>query len=469
MKRLCMILATLSLSAAFSVAVGAGYRIQLNVKNMKNEPAYLAYHMNGKTYSRDTLQLDGKGNGTFTGKDKLDEGIYIIYFNAEKYFDLLVGADQNIKVSVDTTKIDEAVVSGAAESTEFQNLRKFLIQMNTERIDLQKQYKDKKIDSTKFYDTFDKMTDKVMKYQNDMIDRNKGNFLGAYVKATIPVETPSFEEVPDSIRAFTRYQYFKHHYFDNVSLCDPRFLRTPFFPSMVDGFISKHVLQDPDTLAEAAIELIEKSKCDTLTFQVMTSKMINYGISSKMMGMDKLWLRLAEKYYFSGQAKWADSAWVESLRKEAKKIRYNLVGDKAYMLTMLDSTNKVSKLSDIKAECVLVYFFEPSCGHCKKTTPVLHDSVYTKWKDKGFEVFACYTQTDRDEWMKFVEKNHMQDWINVWDPYRESYFWEFYDTSATPGVYLLNKDRKIIAKKIDMQTLDMILEEELVKRKAKKN
>ena len=188
-----------------------------------------------------------------------------------------------------------------------------------------------------------------------------------------------------------------------------------------------------------------------------------------MMGMDKLWLRLAEKYYFSGQAKWADSAWVESLRKEAKKIRYNLVGDKAYMLTMLDSTNRVKKLSDVTAECVLVYFFEPSCGHCKKTTPVLHDSVYTKWKDKGFEVFACYTQTDRDEWMKFVEKNHMQDWINVWDPYRESYFWEFYDTSATPGVYLLNKDRKIIAKKIDMQTLDMILEEELVKRKAKKN
>lgn len=468
MRRLFLFLAALSLSALASAA-STGYKIQLNVKNMKNEPAYLAYHMNGKTYSRDTLKLDAKGNGVFSGQKKLDEGIYIIYFNAEKYFDLLVGADQNIKVSVDTTKMDEATVTGAAESAEFQGLRTFLIGMNTERIELQKKYKDKKIDSTAFYDTFDKMTDKVMKYQNDLIERNKNNFLGAYVQGTIPVETPEFKELPDSIRNSARYQYFKHHYFDNVNLSDPRFLRTPFFPSMVDGYISKHILQDPDTLAATAIELIEKSKGDTLTFQVMTSKMINYGISSKMMGMDKLWLKLADKYYFSGQAKWADSAWVESLRKEAKKIRYNLVGDNGYMLTMRDSTSRIVKLNDVKAECVLVYFFEPSCGHCKKTTPILHDSVYVKWKDKGFEVFACYTQTDRNEWMEFVNKNHMQDWINVWDPYRESYFWEFYDTSATPGVYLLDKDRKIIAKKIDMNTLDMILNEELVKRKQTKN
>lgn len=467
MKRLFLILAALSLSALVSAA-SSGYKIQLSVKNMKNDKAYLAYHMNGKTYSRDTLLLDAKGNGAFTGKKNLEEGIYIIYFNAEKYFDLMVGADQNIKISVDTTDLDGAVVTGAAESAQFQDLRKFLIKMNTERIDLQKKYKEKKIDSTAFYDTFDKMTDKVMKFQNDLIDRNKGNFLGAYVKGTIPVETPEFTELPDSIRNRVRYQYFKQHYFDNVNLSDQRFLRTPFFPSMVDGFISRHVLQDPDTLAAAAIDLIERSKGDTLTFQVMTSKMINYGISSKMMGMDKLWLKLADKYYFSGQAKWADSAWVESLRKEAKKIRYNLVGDDGQMITMRDSTSRIVKLSDVKAECVLVYFFEPSCGHCKKTTPILHDSVYVKWKDKGFEVFACYTQTDRKEWMDFVNKNHMQDWLNVWDPYRESFFWEYYDTSATPGVYLLNKDRKIIAKKIDMNTLDMILNEELVKRKQPK-
>mgnify|MGYP003412085251 FL=1 len=459
-------------SAAPSAKPSDNYRIELTVKGMKStetkkDSAYLAYYMNGKTYSKDTVQLNSKGYGVFTKKHKLDEGIYIVYFNSEKYFDLLVGKDQHITINVDIDDLKNAKVGGAIESVDFQNYMTFLTEMNKERSELVNKYKEKKIDSAQYVNTINEMTDKVQARQNSIVTTHSKDFLGAYIKGTIPVETPEMKELPDSIRNRARYQYFKHHYFDNIDLSDPRFLRTPYFPPMVDNFISKHVLQDPDTLAAAAFELIEKSRKDSITFQVMTSKMINYGISSKMMGMDALWYKIAERYYFNGLATWADTAWVNTLRKEAKKIRYNLIGMQARELSMRDSMDRKVKLSDVKQEVVLVYFFEPTCGHCKKTTPVLHDSVYTKWKDKGFEVFACYTQTDRKEWMDFVQKNHMQDWINVWDPYRESWFWEYYDTSATPGLYLLNKERKIIAKKIDMKTLDMILEEELVKRKAK--
>ena len=55
-----------------------GYKIQLQVGDMKNAPAYLAYYMNGKTYSRDTVQLNAKGVGTFISKDgkALDEGTF---------------------------------------------------------------------------------------------------------------------------------------------------------------------------------------------------------------------------------------------------------------------------------------------------------------------------------------------------------------------------------------------------------
>ena len=94
----------------------------------------------------------------------------------------------------------------------------------------------------------------------------------------------------------------------------------------------------------------------------------------------------------------------------------------------------------------------------------MHDSVYSKFKDKGFEVFAFYTQTDRQEWMDFVNKHKLNDWVNVWDPERESWFWKYYDASSTPGVYLLDKERKFLAKKIDMRTLDLILEEEIIKK-----
>ena len=83
-------------------------------------------------------------------------------------------------------------------------------------------------------------------------------------------------------------------------------------------------------------------------------------------------------------------------------------------------------------------------------------------------MFCCYTQTDKKEWIDFLDKHKLHDWVNVWDPNRESYFWEFYDATVTPGVYLLDKERKIVAKKISTESLDQILEEELIKRKQQK-
>lgn len=469
MKKLFLMTMAFMLSLhAFAAKGNEGYNIQVKVANKdmaaKHDSVYLAFWMNGKTYSKDTTILNDKGIGVFSKKEPLKQGTYIIYFSPNKFFDILVGQDQNIHVEVDTAKINESKISGAIESVRFQELTNEMSKRHKEQRKLYDDYKAKKIDSLSFTKKMETLNNEVSNYQNKMIEENKGTFFSAFLKGTISPETPEFKEVPDSIRPLTRYLYAKKHYFDNIDLQDPRFLRTPYFSNKVDNYISKFIIQHPDTIIAAAFDLIERSKGNEETYQTMTSKMINYGIQSKIMGMDAVWLAIADEYYFSGKATWADTAWVNTLRKEADKIRYNKIGMPAHNLVARDSNNAIVQLRDLKQPYVLVYFFEPSCGHCKKTTPVLHDSVYSKFKDKGFEVFAFYTQTDRQEWMDFVNKHKLNDWVNVWDPERESWFWKYYDASSTPGVYLLDKERKFLAKKIDMRTLDLILEEEIIKK-----
>lgn len=479
-KILAGLLLAMASVCAFA-AGGKGYNIKLNVTNpeMRDQKVYLAFYFNGKTYSKDTTTLNNKGVGFFSKKDALDQGIYIVYFDANKFFDVLVGEDQDIELKIDTTKLEKVVVSGAKESVGFQNLVNFMGNQREKSKALGEKFKANKkatkADSTKYNNDQDRLAEEVEQFQKKLMDENKGLWLEAFIKGTIPVEVPEMKEVADSIRAYTRYQYKKRHYFDNVNLSDPRFLRCPYFPSNVDSYMKNFLLQHPDTLYAAAVQLIEKSRYNKETFQTMTSKMINYGLTSNQMGMDALWCKLAQDYYMDKpgkprQATWADSAWVEDLKKEVKKVRYNLVGMQARDLRMKDADGKPINMSDLikdkeKNKYVLAYFFEPTCGHCRKTTPVLHDSVYSKYHKLGFEVFAVYTQTDKTEWQEFVDKHNLKDWYNVWDPDRESYFWEFYDASVTPGIYLIeSKTGKIVAKKIDMPTLGMILEEELIKR-----
>ena len=58
-------------------------------------------------------------------------------------------------------------------------------------------------------------------------------------------------------------------------------------------------------------------------------------------------------------------------------------------------------------------------------------------------------------------------WINVWDPYRKSRFADTYDIYSTPVIYLLDKDHKIVVKRLGVEALPDILDELLGVKKKK--
>jgi hypothetical protein len=61
-------------------------------------------------------------------------------------------------------------------------------------------------------------------------------------------------------------------------------------------------------------------------------------------------------------------------------------------------------------------------------------------------------QNNRKEWNDFMNEHHLYDWVNIWNP-ADNRFKVIYDTRTTPAVYLLDKDKKIIAKKFSIDFL----------------
>jgi len=110
-----------------------------------------------------------------------------------------------------------------------------------------------------------------------------------------------------------------------------------------------------------------------------------------------------------------------------------------------------SKLSEITSKYKLVVFGASWCPKCSQEIPKLK-TYYEKWKDKGLEIVFISLDTDQSEYNSFVSGF---PWISSCD-YKS---WQGkavvdYCVFATPTMYLLDKDQKIMVKPISAEQIE---------------
>jgi thiol-disulfide isomerase/thioredoxin len=441
-------------------------KFTVKAKQLKSDTIYLGYYYNGKPYVQDTIRLDKNGRGELSSKKELKEGAFIMYFHGTKYFDLLIGKDKNINVEIkDTLLLPESVViTGASESVDFHNyaLKLKSSQQSYSKIGEQLKNTEDSLAKVNLQAQAKAIYESVNATRDSLIEANPGTMLSIFLNG---IKTPEYvvdENIPDSLRPMHRYLFEKEHFLDNLDFSDERTLRTSFLPSTIDNYLSTKLFQINDSIIPPVIKLVERSRKNNECFRVVLNHCMNYAINSKIMGMDNLMVELGRRYYLNGLTDWADSTWLKNLEEEIYKNERSLVGMKAANIQLADAENNYKRLYDIGgSEVTILYFYEPSCGHCRKTMPKVGEFAKKYASDPRIKVVAVYMLEDKEEWTKFIEEADLSALVNVWDPNRESYYWYYFNTSTTPMVYVMNKEHKIFAKKIDVDTLYLIAENEL--------
>ncbi len=446
--------------------IDSNVKFTVKAKQLKSDTIYLGYYYNGKPYVQDTIRLDKNGRGELSSKKELKEGAFIMYFHGTKYFDLLIGKDKNINVEIkDTLSLPESVViTGASESVDFHNyaLKLKSSQQSYSKIGEQLKNTEDSLAKVNLQAQAKAIYESVNATRDSLIEANPGTMLSIFLNG---IKTPEYvvdENIPDSLRPMHRYLFEKEHFLDNLDFSDERTLRTSFLPSTIDNYLSTKLFQINDSIIPPVIKLVERSRKNNECFRVVLNHCMNYAINSKIMGMDNLMVELGRRYYLNGLTDWADSTWLKNLEEEIYKNERSLVGMKAANIQLADTENNYKRLYDIGgSEVTILYFYEPSCGHCRKTMPKVGEFAKKYASDPRIKVVAVYMLEDKEEWTKFIEEADLSALVNVWDPNRESYYWYYFNTSTTPMVYVMNKEHKIFAKKIDVDTLYLIAENEL--------
>jgi len=441
------------------------YEISLTVSGLRDSSVYLAYHFGDKQYIKDTVKLDSKGHGVFSGQENLPQGIYMVVLPGRNYFEFLASDDQNFSITCDYDDYFNTLrFTGSDENSAFIEYQKkwSSLQRQAQALSGRIQNNKQNSDSLKIISEKQKQLEELMKsYLRITAEKNKGNLLSVFVISMLPVEIPEFTvpkgtHNPDSVRWVLRYNYNKDHFFDNLDLTDERLLRTPLLYARLDAFFRNVVIQYPDSINKAIDRVIAKCQDNSKVFQFVAVYLFNHFRESEIMGHDAVIVKLADDIYLSGKADWITHEFRDDLAKQVELIRNNLIGMKARNLVMDSYKGVFVSLYDIEKDFTILYFWEPNCGFCKEVTPKLK-TFYEKAKDEGIEVFAVCTIDDKPLWLKYIEE-HGLTWINGWDPERLTHFDFYYNVQATPLIYILDRDKTIIAKKISVEDIPSFID-----------
>jgi len=190
-------------------------------------------------------------------------------------------------------------------------------------------------------------------------------------------------------------------------------------------------------------------------------------INPKYMGQDKVLVHLFEKYHSKGISNWLNEKQLEAISNRAYMVMSNLVGEPAANLEMTTPAGKETPLYTINANYTVVVFWDPTCGHCRTEVPRLDSLYQAKWKKEGVKIYAVLSEThEMEKWNAFIKEHHLNEWVHVYETEakkkaiesakRPSYK-QLYDVIQTPTLYLLDKEKRIIAKKLTLEQMDEVL------------
>lgn len=446
----------------------SGYEIKVTLKPFKNQYIYLGHYYGKQLPIIDSVLLNDKSEGTFKGSKKLGGGIYLVgYPDRARNFEVLIDENQKFSVFADTANIAKRSFQNSPENTAFLAYQDFMMKHGSQ-VDalLKKRSGSSEADSLKTNGQINSINETIKNYRTEIITKEPDGILAVLLKAMKEPEVPKDHPGDDSLFA---YHYFKNHYWDGVNFYDERLARTPFFESRVDKYFEQLVYPVADSVIKEIDYMMSFASINEEMQKFLLLKFVNRYLNQKYMWEDAVFVHLFEKYFSQKNYSWLTEKGKKLITDRAYSLMANLTGKPAANIELPDPAGKTVSLYEVDAPYILLTIWDPTCGHCKETLPKL-DSLYNaKWKAQGIRMFGMAKETDgkKEDWLKFISEHKLGNWVHVYYSKEAEKkrvnsgipgYSQLFDVQSFPTLYLLDKHKNIIAKKLSEKQVDEILE-----------
>jgi thiol-disulfide isomerase/thioredoxin len=468
--------------------------IEVTITGTAKDTIYLANYYGNKLYYADTAIADSKGRVVFKSPKGYKAGVYAVVIPGPKFFEMIVN-EPTIRMTSDTVDlVGHLAVKTSKENQVFLDYIRFLNEKKKESDAIKAQLDAQKdpLARSGLRGQLEGLDKAVRKYQNDLVAAQPDLLAAALVRMSISPELPEIRKPDGSLDSAAQYYQYRDHFWDNFDLTDERIVRVPVFANKFDEFYTKTLPQVPDTLTAQADRLIARTKDKGEVFKYLVNTITHKAETSDIMGMDAVFVHMGQTYYCPtngqpGRVDWMPEDKLTKLCERVQKQAPLVIGRKAPYLCLTDTTEqKWINFYDLPQEYVMIIFWDPHCGHCKKELPEIAKVYKEKFNQLDIEVFCVAKAVDSTlmkDWKAFI-REHDLDWVNVGltqhvfeeakkDPRKfipklttiESLnYADTYDVYSTPKVFLVDGERKFRGKQLSAdQIADLV--EQLRKRK----
>ncbi len=452
-----------------------GYEIKVTFKPFKNQFIYLGYY-SGKQYPVvDSVKLNDKSEGVFKGTKPLGGGIYIVVTpGKDRFIEMLVDKKQHFSVMADTIDLAVRKFVNSPDNDLFTGYQKFMSVKGRAIDSINKAIKASPApaDSIALSEKAKKISAEITGYRKDFIGKHPDNILSTLMHLMEEPKVPPAEKHPGGKYDSTfAYRYFKDHYWDGINFWDDRLTRTPasLFDERIDKYYNTLVYQHPDSVIKEMDWMMGYASASKEMTKYLLVKFVNRYLSMKYMWEDAVFVHLFQKYFAQKEYDWLTPQGKKTITDRAYSMMANIMGNPAEEIALPDSSGKIQTLYGESSKFTIVCFWDPTCGHCKETLPLLDSMYQNKWKNQGVKMYAVAKETDgtKKDWFDFLHKHQLKGWTNVYYSKEEEKtrvnngipgYSQLYDAQVVPTVFLLDKDKRIVAKKLTWQQTDEIIQ-----------
>ncbi len=453
MKRILIYFLSFLIVPAYSQNI---HSLRGEIKNAGRKKVFLSAFYGEKVNRIDSVTCDVSGHFIYVLGPLIQPGLYRLSTDKDHFLDLVIN-NENIEFT--------CLRDLSPDSTEFlssieNKIYHYFLGYDRKvqaKLELLLPILDFYPDKDRFYLQAESEYEYLQKAEKKSLDSLGSLYPDSYAIRIFRIQQTPY--LPAGLTKDDRITYLKQHFLDDINFNDTLSLRSNTWANKAISYLSLYS-NNKYTQKQLESEFI-KAITIILSRASINADVYKFLLDYFVGGFDKYHFDAVITYIadnFQDPFSCEDQARKTQLQKELENFKKISIGKTAPDIAIPDPKGKLIRLSDIKSEYTLLVFWSSECGHCIQMMPQLKE-LYDRQKPKRWEVMTVSLDTNWKEWTTFLHEQKL-NWFNGSELKGfNSISADEYNIFATPTMFLLDNEKKILAKPISYRELEQNLRE----------